>query len=173
MCIRDSADTTLTVLWKPMAVTTLGYVGLREWRVNIDAPPLLGIGSLHTGLRQLKRMDFPAQLRYYCLGGPTPKDCYGVQAPDTTQITLEALPPALATAPAGGTVPLAFRGWGGACMGAGPAATCTLAALGEQPAWFRWEYYSCVNAGGTASPGWGLTGWRYASTPADCRLPSP
>ena len=171
--LQPAADTAVTVLWKPLAVTTLGYVGLREWRVHIDAPPLLGIGSVHTGLRQVKSHAYPAQLGHYCLGGPAPKDCYVVQAPDTAQITLEALPPALATAPAGATVPLAFKGWGGACMGAGGAATCTLVALGEQSAWFRWEYYSCVNAGGTASPGWGLSGWRYASTPADCSLQSP
>jgi len=173
--LQPASNATVTVLWKPLSVTTIGFQGQREWRVRIDAPALLGLAGVHTGLRQQRSYEWPAQniLRNACIGGPTPGFCNVVQAPDTAQITLEQLPSRFASPPAGASTLLQPLGFGGACANASSATGCTLSALGEQSAWFKWEYYSCLNAAGQPNYGDGLGGWKYLATPPDCSLQSP
>jgi hypothetical protein len=170
--LQATSDQTVTALWKPMALTEVAFVGVREWRVTIEARPLLAIGSLWTGAPQRYRNEFPAGTLGFCLGGPTPAVCRLGVTPDAAQLTLESLPPR-SPPPMGAGAPLEWRGFGDACAIAGTGTTCTLAALGTQRTTLKWEYYLCTNAGGGQTPDWGLAGWRFASPPDNCTLQQP
>jgi hypothetical protein len=175
--LQPAGDLTVTALWKPMTLTELYILGGREWRVTIEARPLLAIGSVWTGgpQRYQNGFGFAGSTLDPCTGGtgPSPKYCYHAVAPDATQVTFESLPPRSAP-PAGAGPLLEWRGFGDACAIAGSGASCTVSTLGTQRATMKWEHYLCTSTDGTQTQWWGAAGWRYGgSVPDNCALQQP
>lgn len=178
--LQPAADQTVTALWKPMTLTEMYTLGGREWRVTIEARPVLAIGPVWTGGPQRYRngFGFPgATLGPGPCGaafGPEPTYCYHAVTPDATSITFESLPPREAP-PANAGPLLQWRGFGDACAIAGNGTSCTLTSLGDQRVLLKWEHYLCASLdGSTTLQQSGLDiSWQFPTLDPRCTLRQP
>lgn len=136
-----SASRTITVDYKPLKLTRIKFIGEVDWKILIDAPPNLNIG---TDMRT-ERQGVAVHSRLTpglsaCNPGETATTCYDIVSPSESSIIFEALEP-LGPTPLGSSGPLRFIGYDNGCGG---SAICVLdGGADEQVVTMKWQFYRC------------------------------
>ena len=137
-----SSDLTITAQYTALTWTRVNLVGLNNWRITIDAPPVLSLWGNQRPPDQHEVWPNGVNPIAACATDTDPVHCYSILTPATGTIQMEALPP-VGPLPQGAIGPLEFVGYDGACQINGANPNCPLTSGVDQVAVMKWEYYRC------------------------------